>query len=650
MRAWLVVTTGAAATLTLLDALLLQRARGLFTGGFLAADYLDGTGAIAAFLLASFGIDVGVAGAAASIALYVLARTRLRQRAVIAGAAMFAVAPLLTANVVAYGLLRYVGGAFDLGLMFDLTGRSVSEMFAVASSHLIGPAVSLIAVCAAALATLWAINRAPGVRFGPTTARVLAAGGATAVLGAVILTIAVSTSDALANGLLRKPAGGALRFTVSQLTDIDRDGFGLVGRFPDPEPFDSRVFPYAVDVPGNGIDENGVGGDLPRSTTLYVEPPQVVARWQHQPDVVLFALESFRADLVGASLQGRPITPVMNALGARGLSAPRAFSHNGYTIQSRFHLLAGSLIARVNARTLIDDFKSNGYVVGWFSGQDESFGPVEYQTGFDRADIAYDARADIDRRYSTFATPGSLAVPLSVVRQRVTSFLEHIAADSRPLFLYVNFEDTHFPYWHSGIEPLISTAQIARRDIAQSRRELLWATYANTAANVDRAIGEVLATMQRVRGREPGIVITADHGESLYDSGFLGHGYHLDDVQTRVPLIVVNLPMRVPDPFGHSDLRAAINQALAATVMEPPHLQPTGRPVLQYLGDLASPRQIAFFRDGTRLIYDFRTRRVQHRGGAWRAVSTLEPSEHAAWVELVRQWEAIKIKRESQSR
>ena len=32
--------------------------------------------------------------------------------------------------------------------------------------------------------------------------------------------------------------------------------------------------------------------------------------------------------------------------------------------------------------------------------------------------------------------------------------------------------------------------------------------------------------------------IRADHGESLFDEGLLGHGYALNDMQTRIPVVM----------------------------------------------------------------------------------------------------------------
>jgi hypothetical protein len=49
------------------------------------------------------------------------------------------VTPLLVADAISYEVVRYLGDAFDFALMFDLTGRSVAEVMAVASTHLVVP-------------------------------------------------------------------------------------------------------------------------------------------------------------------------------------------------------------------------------------------------------------------------------------------------------------------------------------------------------------------------------------------------------------------------------------------------------------------------------------------------------------------------------
>ena len=78
---WSVVTIAAAALATALDAVLLQRSKSFFTGGFLSGEHLHGAGEIALFLLVSLIADAAVIGVLAAVAMVMLARARVAARA-----------------------------------------------------------------------------------------------------------------------------------------------------------------------------------------------------------------------------------------------------------------------------------------------------------------------------------------------------------------------------------------------------------------------------------------------------------------------------------------------------------------------------------------------------------------------------------------
>ena len=646
-RYWTVVTIAAAFLLSIVDALLLQRSKNYFTGGFLTIDYLTSTAEVLAFAIVSLLADAAVTGILAAVTILTLGRLGVRARATAVAAIFVSAGPLIVADIVSYELAAYVGDLLDLSLSLELAGGSVVEMFAVASAHLLVPALLIIGVGGAAGTLVWLTNRhSPGDRTIASRARNLAIPLAVAVVGLVLTTVASAESDSLENGLLRKPSGKVLAMIANALSDVDGDGFGVAGRQHDLALLDASVFPYAIDDPGNGIDEDGVAGDLPAATTAYVEPPVRRTPWIRHPDVVLIVLESYRADMIGAQFEGRPITPALNSLASRGVSSAHAYSHNGYTAPSRHHVFAGSLLGkRDDGRTLVDDFKEQGYLVGYFSGQDESFGAVQFRVGFERADVSYDARVDRDRRYTTFTTAGSLAVPFTVVRERVGEFLQNRGKTAEQLFLYVNFHDTHFPYSHDQVQTLTSSARLPRAAIEPEAREALWATYTNTAANVDRAVGEIIEEVRQVRGRTPAIIVMADHGESLFDEGFLGHGYALNDVQTRIPLIVTDLPMIIDEPFGQRDLRDAIIDAMTTPEVGPgPQLRsPEGRSVFQYLGNLTRPKQLALVRKDGRILYDFPSRRVRLAGGQWVDSAALPATVAADFLQLIHGWERMML-------
>jgi arylsulfatase A-like enzyme len=465
--------------------------------------------------------------------------------------------------------------------------------------------------------------------------------------GVLASAIAAGASETFADGLRRKPSGRLLETAAATVTDVDGDGFGLAGGMRDPALFDGSIFPWAVDLPGNGIDEDGIGGDLPADALPYVEGDHARAPWTSHPDVVLFVLESFRADAVGRRVNGRPVTPILDGLANEGISVSAAYSHNGYTAQSRFHLMTGSLAGLRGGTSLIDDFAANGYETAYFSAQDESFGGEALGVGFERATASYDARRDRGQRYSTFSTPGSLAVSYKTLEARVAAFLEQ-RDRGRPLFLYVNFHDTHYPYHHDQILPLVSSTFLPASQIAPASAGALQEMYFNTAANVDSAVGRVVEKTAVWLGRSPAVIVTADHGESLFDEGFVGHGYKLNDVQTRVPLIVRGLPLHIEEPFGQIDLRDALNTALTH---DPSDLKPRldrrqDKAVFQYLGNIDRPRQIGLVTGSGQLVYDFRQQRVRTtRTEAWRRIEDLTSDEHARFQQLLWSWERMMLAR-----
>jgi arylsulfatase A-like enzyme len=650
-RLWGRVTIGGAALLTAADAVLLQQKKAFFTGGFLTTSYTRSSAEAAAFLGTSFLVDAAAVGVLVLAALWIASRMRLSTPARVVLAFGVGAAPLLLADLFSYQLLAYLGGAFDLGLMFDLTGRRLSEIFAVSAAHLLRPALLLGVMTAAAAGIVWCANRLrPSTRqqLGVTRPTVLAA-TLLALCGIAATVVASVASETMRDGLLRKPSGQLFSAVAERLTDFDRDGFGMTGRMVDPAPFDAAIVPYAIDVPGDGIDQDGVAGDLPRGTPYSEDRPSPI--WKHRPNVLLVVLESFRADALGRMVNGKPVTPTLEGIALRGVSASLAFSQNGYTAQSRFHIFSGSLAGLRGGRTLIDDFKANGYEVGYFSGQDDSFGGPEYAVGFERADVAYDARQDRASRYSTFATAGSLAVPFTRVEEKIGEFLEH-RDRSRPLFLYVNFEDTHYPYQHAGLAPLVSSVTVPEAEIDGAHRTAVQEMYYNMAANVDRAVAATLDMATRALGSTPAVIVTGDHGESLFDEGFLGHGYALNDVQTRIPLVAAGLPIQIAEPFGQSDLRDAIGGALAmdGTAHAVPRVtKPEGRRIFQYLGTIDRPREIAFLTAAGRTIYDFRTRRVSIGSGGWRRPEELAPAEHRQFKALVQFWERLRLARSEAS-
>jgi len=133
------------------------------------------------------------------------------------------------------------------------------------------------------------------------------------------------------------------------------------------------------------------------------------------------------------------------------------------------------------------------------------------------------------------------------------------------------------------------------------------------------------------------IVVTADHGESLFDDGFLGHGHMLNAQQTRIPFILSDPGISLSGPIGLADMRRIILRAAGATVA-----QAAPRGVFQYLGTLDRPGQIGLVgASGSQIIFNLYREAVwTSASGRWTSYSDLPAgsADRSAADALIDEW------------
>ena len=651
-RAWRWLLPSCVLVIGVVDTTLLGLGTGYFTGGFNSV-YVDGFAQVVAYLLSAAALDLGLVLGIWAIALPLLRLARATPLPVFCLAGILAVAVPVALAVTRYNLHVTLGHLVSVSLLRVGSGGSSIGMATMAFDEL--PPYGEIAAVLLVLAILSVVVLArrfetrladAGARFAAPPLRSLWLGFAgLTLLGALIHSTAPASADRLRYGLELKPSRTLMEAFIQYATDVDRDGYGLLSRPRDPQPFDATIHPFAAEIPGNGIDENGLAGDLPAG----FEPPAPVAAPLPEagatPHFLLIYLESFRADLLGQRLGGREITPFLNRLARENARSERAYVHSPWTVPSRSQLFAGALVPQPGDPTLIDDFKQLGYSVAYFSGQDDSFSNSDEMIGVSRSDRFYDARQDIDRRTSRTTASVSLQVSWKTLLERVEEYLGTVDPD-RPLFLYVNIVDTHFPYDHDELDDLLGVERIRRSEIRADGAKRVREAYANTAANVDRAAERLVgAWRERLAGREQAILVTGDHGQAFYEHGTLGHGQALDDAQSRVPLILSGIGGEWPEPIAPSDLRGLLRRHLftehrgaaprAVFVAREP------RWMLQYAGELARPHLLGLRGVDGALIYDVRKDRLSVVGPDESSVSAPDAARSDGFRTLIWSWETI---------
>ena len=260
------MTSLAALLVTLVEAALLQRKYGLFTGGFLSVNYMPTWADGLAFISVVFLLNATVVAPATAAALMLGRALRLRPWALRFVAIAAGCGPLLIADFLMYELWAYLGDAFDVHLIYQLTGGHVAEMRAVAAPLVARPLYAGLLLLIVLVASTWLINRVQRgvtiVIIVPRPIVIVRTSLGLAALSATMMTSMALSSDAMVYGLRRIPAGALALQVLDRLSDFDRDGYGFLQNPRDAAPFDAAIHPYARETPGNGVDENGLAGDL----------------------------------------------------------------------------------------------------------------------------------------------------------------------------------------------------------------------------------------------------------------------------------------------------------------------------------------------------------------------------------------------------
>ena len=293
---WRRLTSATALLVTLVEAVLLQRKYGLFTGGFLSANHMPTWADGVAFLCVVFLLNAAAVAPISAVALLLGRAIRLRSWALRFVAVAAGCAPLLIADFLMYELWAYLGDAFDVHLMYQLTGRHVAEMRAVAAPLVGGPLYAGLLLLIVLVTFTWFINRVQrgvatviGV---PRPIVIVRTSLGLAVISAVMVTGVALSSDAMACGCgEHRRALWRHRYSTGSRTSIVTVTVCCKTRVI-PLPSIQRST-RTLEIPGNGVDENGLAGDLPLDRAGYQELPPPTGAWPARPPVILFVLRAF---------------------------------------------------------------------------------------------------------------------------------------------------------------------------------------------------------------------------------------------------------------------------------------------------------------------------------------------------------------------
>lgn len=324
---------------------------------------------------------------------------------------------------------------------------------------------------------------------------------------------------------------------------------------------------------------------LGASTYALSRLPTAGAREPHagKPNVLILAADSLRADAIGPR-----VTPTLSALSERGTRFDKAYVSLPRTFPSWVNILTGrhahhhglrSMFARWEDRAkdfdaLPSRLRDAGYrtaVVSDYAG--DIFGRIDL--GFENVDApTFNFHELIRQRALERQTPlmplldtrlGRKAFPVigewneaadaDLLADRAAGMMDEMKGS--PFLLTVFFSTAHFPYaapapyYGKFTDPAYRGRFKYHKPVglggdeapdAEDQKQVR-ALYDGAVLSIDDAIAKVLARLEALGLTDDTIiVVTADHGETLFDHGHgQGHGDHLfGDEGTHVPLIVID--------------------------------------------------------------------------------------------------------------
>jgi arylsulfatase A-like enzyme len=302
------------------------------------------------------------------------------------------------------------------------------------------------------------------------------------------------------------------------------------------------------------------------------------------PNVVLYIIDTLRADHLQAYGYPRPTSPRIDGLAREGLTFERAYAHSVWTKPSVGSLLTGRLPDEHGA---IDDVARLGPDVpqiatllrraGYRTFGFQANGGVGRLFGFDR-DYDYflgspDLWEGLDKHQ--VSTVGS-----RIVHEKILAQADRLR---EPFFLLVQTGDPHSPYeprdpfrtfvkgspfdglgWAEGLARWSAASFHRQGEEYRLLQEYMVGLYDGEIRHNDLQFGRLLDFLkQRGVYDRTAVFLTADHGEDQTDRGpEVGHGTTFWEHVARVPLIFKppgrTRAARVATPVQHVDVLPTI--------------------------------------------------------------------------------------------
>ncbi len=303
-------------------------------------------------------------------------------------------------------------------------------------------------------------------------------------------------------------------------------------------------------------------------------------------NVILISIDTLRQDRVGAYGYGRPTTPHLDALAARGVLFENATAPSSWTVPSHVSLFTGLYPHSHGATGQVQSMSRSAVPLASWLG---SFG---YDTGGVVNASLLDRSRGFARGFDHFElVHRPLPEPAApLVDAQALAWLDQ--PHDQPFFLFVHHYDVHSDYAPkdqyrkmfvrpydgiaTGATDQLKAARLGRLELGPADAQHLSDLYDAEIRQIDDELGRFFDELER-RGYLEGtiVILTADHGEEFLEHGRFLHGWSLYDELVQVPLLIsgpgIPRGVRVAEPVSLVDIFPTVTGLLGLAA--PPVLE-----------------------------------------------------------------------------
>jgi arylsulfatase A-like enzyme len=264
------------------------------------------------------------------------------------------------------------------------------------------------------------------------------------------------------------------------------------------------------------------------------------------PNVLIVVADALRADHLGCYGYPKPTSPNIDQFAQEGLVFEKAMTNAPWTKPAIASLFTSLYPHQHGALYMLDRLENSCLTLA------EVFRNENYSTLGIQKNFCVDRRFNFDQGFQVFKD--AFGQPDDVVLATWNAWIQKNRG--RRFFAYIHFMNTHVPFvsrsefdkrFIIGENIGVDVRILTRLGLSDEDKSHLKNLYDESIVTLDRQFKTILETLKSLKLLDNTIVVlTADHGEELWDHGSFEHGHTLYNELLQVPLII-RYPSHLPN-------------------------------------------------------------------------------------------------------